>query len=147
MNKLLRFSIPVLTALLVLAAFFLIVDSSAQAGRASTQTAITVTTLADELNSDGDCALREAIQAANTNTAVDACPAGDVLTDTITFSVAGTITLGTQLDILATGGPLVIDGGEAITVSGGGTTRVFLVNGAIDLRLQGLTVAYGQTPP
>ena len=34
---------------------------------------LTVTTTDDELNSDGDCSLREAIQAANTHTAVDAC--------------------------------------------------------------------------
>jgi len=33
---------------------------------------ITVNTTVDELNSDGDCSLREAIQAANTDAAVDA---------------------------------------------------------------------------
>ncbi|MCX6028722.1 MAG: CSLREA domain-containing protein [Chloroflexi bacterium] len=37
---------------------------------------IRVNTTDDELNSDGDCSLREAIQAANLNAAVDACPAG-----------------------------------------------------------------------
>jgi CSLREA domain-containing protein len=37
---------------------------------------ITVTTTADELNSDHDGSLREAIQAANGNVAVDRCPAG-----------------------------------------------------------------------
>ncbi len=37
---------------------------------------LTVTTTADELNSDGDCSLREAVQAANTDAAVDACTAG-----------------------------------------------------------------------
>src|SRR5690349_2104905 len=37
---------------------------------------ITVTTTQDELNIDGDCSLREAIQAANTNVMVDQCPAG-----------------------------------------------------------------------
>lgn len=37
---------------------------------------ITVNTLDDELNNDGDCSLREAVQAANTNVAVDACRAG-----------------------------------------------------------------------
>ena len=36
----------------------------------------TVSTTNDELNADGDCSLREAIQAANTDTGVDACPAG-----------------------------------------------------------------------
>jgi len=38
---------------------------------------ITVTTAVDELNSDGDCALREAVQAANSDTAIDACIAGN----------------------------------------------------------------------
>jgi CSLREA domain-containing protein len=37
---------------------------------------ITVDTIADELNADGDCSLREAIQAANSDTAIDACTAG-----------------------------------------------------------------------
>jgi CSLREA domain-containing protein len=37
---------------------------------------ITVNTTADELIPDGDCSLREAIQAANTNTTVDALRGG-----------------------------------------------------------------------
>ena len=40
--------------------------------------AIKVTTAQDELNEDGDCSLREAIQAANTDAPVDACAAGIV---------------------------------------------------------------------
>lgn len=44
--------------------------------QALAQTTITVNTMDDELNTDGDCSLREAIQAANTNEAVDSCPAG-----------------------------------------------------------------------
>jgi CSLREA domain-containing protein len=43
---------------------------------ASAQANITVTTQEDELNADGDCSLREAIEAANRDRAVDACPAG-----------------------------------------------------------------------
>ena len=47
----------------------------------------------DELNTDGDCSLREAVRAANRNVAVDACPAGqNDQTDTITVP-AGTYTL------------------------------------------------------
>jgi CSLREA domain-containing protein len=38
---------------------------------------IEVTTTADELNSDGDCSLREAIESANLGGAVDACTAPD----------------------------------------------------------------------
>ena len=44
---------------------------------------LTVTTTDDELNADGDCSLREAVQAASTDTAVDACSAGsgaDIIT-------------------------------------------------------------------
>ena len=37
---------------------------------------ITVNTTDDELNSNSVCSLREAIQAANTDTAVDTCTAG-----------------------------------------------------------------------
>ena len=55
------------------------------------QGTFTVNTTDDELNSDGDCSLREAIQAANTDSAVDACPAGSG-GDTITLP-AGTYTL------------------------------------------------------
>ena len=55
---------------------------------------ITVNTTDDELNSDGDCSLREAIQAANTNSSVDACSAGASGLDTITLP-AGTFVLST----------------------------------------------------
>ena len=44
----------------------------------------------DELNTDGSCSLREAIEAANTDTAVDGCAAGNGA-DVITLP-AGTYT-------------------------------------------------------
>lgn len=48
---------------------------------------IHVTTYADEINSDGDCSLREAVQAANLDMAVDGCGAGDTeLPDRIELS-------------------------------------------------------------
>jgi len=43
---------------------------------ANADTIINVNTTDDELNSDGDCSLREAIRAANSDAAVDACLAG-----------------------------------------------------------------------
>src|SRR3989338_6962424 len=52
---------------------------------------ITITTINDELNADGDCSLREAIESANTDTAIDACLAG-AGTDTIILP-AGTYVL------------------------------------------------------
>jgi len=74
---------------------------------------IGVTTAGDELNSDGDCALREAIQAANTDTAVDACTAGngadiiEVPAGTYTLSIAGS-----EEDANATG-DLDVTGGSS----------------------------------
>lgn len=48
---------------------------------------IVVTTTNDELNNDGDCSLREAIQAVNTSSTVDNCPAGsNSQEDVITLS-------------------------------------------------------------
>lgn len=55
---------------------------------------ILVTTTADEVNSDGDCSLREAIRAANTNTAVDRCLTGtNTLTDYVRLANGGNYSL------------------------------------------------------
>jgi CSLREA domain-containing protein len=84
---------------------------------------ITVNTTDDELNYDGDCSLREAILAANTDSAVDACTGG-WFADTITLP-AGTYTLtipGTDEEYNGTGDldirdDLTINGdGEGITI-------------------------------
>ncbi len=112
---------PFLGILLAIAA------STAVPPRLAEAATITVTTTTDELNSDGDCSLREAVQAANTNTAVDACTAGQSdQTDTITVP-AGTYTLtlagfddsnaGGDLDILnnAAADDLAIIGAGAAT--------------------------------
>jgi MYXO-CTERM domain-containing protein/CSLREA domain-containing protein len=53
---------------------------------------IQVDTTADLIDSNGDCSLREAVIAANTNTAVDGCVAGEAGLDTIVVP-AGTYTL------------------------------------------------------
>ena len=57
------------------------------------QSIIMVNTLQDDEVLNGNCTLREAITAANINYMVDKCQAGSTLTDTINFSVAGTISL------------------------------------------------------
>ena len=70
--------------LVVLLALFL----SPRAGQPAVHAAaIVVNTLDDESNSDGDCSLREAIEAAETDAIVDACGAGGGA-DTITFDPA-----------------------------------------------------------
>ena len=85
---------------------------------------ITVNTADDELNSDGDCSLREALQAANTNTAVDACPAGSGW-DTIQIP-AGTYQLsltGADEDSNATGDFDIL---ESVDIVGAGSSTTIL---------------------
>ncbi len=92
-------------------------------------TSITVNTVADELNSDGDCSLREALQAANTDAAVDACPAGNGW-DTIMVP-AGTYVLtkaGSGEDANATGDLDVLDSVTILGASAG--TTIFDGNNA-----------------
>ena len=63
-------------------------------------TTITVNTIVDESNTIGDCSLREAIKAANTNAAVDGCRAGSATKrDEIRFSLGkrATIVLASKL--------------------------------------------------
>src|SRR5438876_12321819 len=72
----------------------IILPQSAKMADATIGTIYTVNTTNDELNTDGDCSLREAVIAANTNTAVDACPAGSsTATDTITLMDGATYVL------------------------------------------------------
>ena len=119
---------------------------------------ITVNTTSDELNVDGDCSLREAIRAANSNAVVDACAGGTGL-DTIVFDPV--VTPGTFLleipgsdDAAATGD---LDITEAVTISGSGPAETIIDAGGIDrvlhiLPVQGavtirnLTIRNGQSP-
>ena len=108
----------------------------------------TVNTTADNTTaSDGFCTLREAILAAN-NTANSDCGTASTADDNITFSVSGTITLGSQLPDIAnasTAGKLTIDGtGQNITISGNNLVRVFQVLNGADLTLKNLTISNGK---
>lgn len=119
---------------------------------------LAVNTTTDELNSDGDCSLREAIQAVRTQATVDACPAGDG-NDTISLP-AGTYTLSRSggdendnstgdLDISfgMSGGSLTIQGAGVTTtiIDGGGIDRALhLISSNGTLILHDLTVRNGQ---
>ena len=75
---------------------------------------IIVNSTADTVVIDGFCTLREAIAAANSDTGTADCTAGSG-PDTITFSVNGTVTLGSQLPNVTS--PLTIQGnGTANTI-------------------------------
>jgi CSLREA domain-containing protein len=93
-------------------------------------TTITVNSTADSLAVDGNCTLREAIIAANTDTAVDACPAGSGADVVVVPAETYTLTLvGAGEDAAATGdldvtADLEIDGaGAAATVIVSTATR------------------------
>jgi CSLREA domain-containing protein len=95
---------------------------------------ITVNTTDDELNTDGDCALREAIRAANLDTAVDACAAGSGA-DTISFAssvVPGTFLLTRRNlpfepeDEAATGD---LDITDDLTITGAGVDATIIDGG------------------
>jgi CSLREA domain-containing protein len=110
----------VLFATFCAAALIMFGATAAQAeSAASTGATINVNTTADELNSDSDCSLREAVRAANLDTAVDACPAGNGA-DTINIPAGSyTITIsGTGEDDALTGD---LDIAEDVTIIGAGT--------------------------
>jgi CSLREA domain-containing protein len=109
----------VLLPVLLLLTLSLLFPVSAFAG-----TTIPVNTDQDELNDDGDCSLREAVRAANLDTAVDACPAGSG-TDLILIP-AGTYLLsipGTDEDAAQTGD---LDLVQDVTIRGAGNTATIL---------------------
>lgn len=108
---------------------------------------ITVNTLVDEDSGDGNCGLREAILAADTNLPVDACPPGDPGSDTITFlpGLSGTIVLTSSLPHISQDLTIDVPPPAAITVSGNKSYHPFLVMNGVTLNLSNLTVADGST--
>lgn len=107
---------------------------------------IVVNSLGDGAATDGRYTFREAIVAANSDTSSGGGATGECLatagTNTITFSVAGTITaLAGWQAISAT---VTIDGGGAVTLSGGGTHRLLVVT-AGSVTVAGLTLRDGSS--
>jgi predicted outer membrane repeat protein len=105
---------------------------------------IIVNTTADP-GSAGVCALRDAITAANTQVAVNGCAAGTG-TDSITFSVSGTITLSSALPAIANAypGSLTIDG-SGQTIAGAGAYQMLVVTSGATLTLNNLTIENGSS--
>lgn len=114
---------------------------------------ITVNTTNDELNSDGDCSLREAIQAANTDTGVDACTAGSG--DDIISLPAGIYVLsltGADEDNNVTGDLDIVDnliingaGAANTAINGGGIDRVLHNFSGGHTEINGVTISNGST--
>jgi CSLREA domain-containing protein len=142
-NYLMRSLMLLMLAALVASVVAVVLASPAQAATS------TVTTAADEQNTDAQCSLREAIINANQNDQSGStdCAAG-VGEDTINFNLGSTatITLGSPLPVIAGFHPagLIIDGGSAnITISGDNKYPVFQV-AFVENTLSNLTVANGE---
>lgn len=128
----------------------------------SAATVINVTTPDDELNSDGDCSLREAVRASITDLPVDACPAGSSTdTDEIvlpagiyTLTIAGPTennSLTGDLDLY--GKMRLVGAGRDLTIVQGGSgwnDRIFeilwdLSNDA-EISIEKMTIQNGRPP-
>lgn len=139
--------LTLLVSLIPLAALL----APATSGRASVDAIITVTTIDDELNYDGDCSLREAIQAANSNSPVDDCTAGisnDIIIlpeGTITLSRPGTEENNNQSGDLDIRSNLIIQGAgrDLSIIDGNSIDRVFHVFMGTTIEIRQLTIQNG----
>lgn len=103
---------------------------------------IVVNTLTDDNAVNGLCSLREAITAANTDTAHQGCTAGSGA-DTITFSVTGTINLSSTLPTLSTDITIVGGGTPNTIINGGNAFQIFNTNSGTTVNLSSMTLRNG----
>ena len=106
---------------------------------------ITVGTLVDADVSEGLCSLREAIVAANDDTAHRECPAGSGA-DRIEFAVTGIIVLAADLpaitESLELAGPAIAGSEFALTIDGADQFRPILASGSSGFELKANRVAF-----
>ncbi|MEM7048867.1 MAG: CSLREA domain-containing protein [Acidobacteriota bacterium] len=135
-----------LRRLLCVGCFFLVFTSSLEGAE------ITVTAVSDGIVADNRCTLREAIEAANTDSAFMGCDPG-LGHDTILFVLESTYAItvaGGNEDDNLTGDFDIRDdvtlrpaAGLTATISGSDLDRVFDVHEGADLTIEGLTVEQG----
>ncbi|MCA9875633.1 MAG: DUF11 domain-containing protein, partial [Anaerolineales bacterium] len=102
---------------------------------AAPDTTITVTTTLDELETNGQCSLREAIQAANTDTAVDACAAGSGSSDLIAIPAGHyRLTLADPNGVVEENGNVTgdLDLLQSVALVGAGTAVTIIDGNQID---------------
>lgn len=152
-------TIPNLTRVILAAALLILtnpIHSSYARPNSAIQsgTIIAVTTDNDELNTDGDCSLREALRAANLNISVDKCPAGTGA-DTIALSPAiySLSLTGSGEDQGLTGDLDIFDdvsiAGTSLSstiIDGNEIDRIFHVVSDVDVLFTNLTIRNGHAP-
>src|SRR5690349_15218016 len=115
---------------------------------------IAVTGTGDEISTNGRCSLREAVQAANTDAAVNECAAGsgaDVISvpsGTYKLTIAGAGEAANQTGDLDVSTDVTITGAGAghTIVDGNGIDRVLDVTTGTTVVFEKLTVTGGRTP-
>ena len=140
-------SIFVSSVVLLLAAMVALLMSNPAYGAG-----LVVNSTADTVANDGACTLREAITAANTDTASGAalgeCPAGSGA-DTITFSITGIIPLGSELPAISNNLTITGPSAASLTISGDsdndgdGDVPILTVNFGAIFTLEMVTVSKG----
>ncbi|MEJ2747874.1 MAG: choice-of-anchor Q domain-containing protein [Anaerolineae bacterium] len=151
-----KWFLPGLLASVFLAGLFFLLVQFAWARPNTPDTAIMVTTTNDVIASDGQCALREAIIAANTDSSFNDCPAGSGA-DSISFdsnlplpAIFSLSIPGTNEDLSFTGdldiqGTLTITGTGSgnIILDGQGIDRVLDIRPGAHATISGVTVRNG----
>ena len=114
-------------------------------------TVIWVSALADDITDNGNCTLREAIQAANTDQAVDDCPAGDGAdvialqpSSLYAINIFGRNEDGNQTGDFDLDSEITINGKNNTLVSGSAIDRVFDVLPDAVVTLNGLQIRDGK---
>jgi CSLREA domain-containing protein len=122
-----------------------------QGAYASQQVTITVDTTVDDTTANGNCTLREAIEAANSDSAVDACPAGNgrdsILLPAGVYSLtllgggedsnkSGDLDIRSDLRIVG-------EGIEASSVSANGSDRVFQILNPAEVEISDISIMQG----
>jgi len=98
---------------------------------------------ADEVNTDGDCSLREAVIAAENNVIVDACPAGNDVADTITIPTGTYQLASVDIELDDTVSLVGADRATTTVVGPPEGDRVFSL-GFGDVSIANLTITGGQ---
>jgi CSLREA domain-containing protein len=112
---------------LFLLAAFVVVLLPASTTTAAPQSTITVNSLADDLDLNGNCTLREALRAAALNVAYDGCAAGAAgQPDLIVFSVNGTINLSLGAYYVSSAVIIQGNGRDQTIIDAGGSSGIFL---------------------
>jgi CSLREA domain-containing protein len=152
----------VVTGLLMSFIFMQMIHSSsgpvagrlARAGPSKSTTTISVTTTLDEIEDNQSCSLREAIQSANTNSAVGGCAAGSGMVLIMLPGGWYTLTLsGANEDHNLTGdldirSHLVIRGSEheATIIDGNSVDRVFHIHPGASVEMSNIHIINGRAP-